>query len=243
MKALDGRLLVPGAFLLFLILLDFVGGAMVDLRGGHGVKMLPPPKSLFSREAPLDTASPEPPEPLPEPVGTIVTPPIISVVPAPTSVQPSTTASPTALRDTPILPYIPGLTAEDLIQSLQSSGFACTSPAVQRSGLTWTCRGRSRSGVDYLVVIGGIGTETLRFVNATVSQPNDTASDVLAALFLGSLASLPYPGSQPERTRQWVVSQIASGGSLTVGTVYFELSGAKPVRVLDMIAAGGRSGR
>lgn len=241
MRLLDGRLLVPGAFLLFLILLDFVGGAMVNVRGGHGVKMLPPPRSFPPVEAPPDVAPSEPPEPIPEPVGILVRPPIISMVPAPTPAP--TPAPPTALRETPILPYIPGLTAEDLIQSLQASGFACTSPAVQRSGLTWTCRGRSRSGVEYLVVIGGIGTETLRFVNATVSQPTDTASDVLSALFLGSLASLPYPGAQPARTREWVVSQIASGGSLTVGTVYFELSGAKPVRVLDMVAAGARSAR
>ncbi|HLA76950.1 MAG TPA: hypothetical protein VJU18_05145 [Vicinamibacteria bacterium] len=129
---------------------------------------------------------------------------------------------------------IPGIESADLLGALESAGLKCTSPAVLRRGLSWTCSAQTTRG-DYMVTLYGDRTDSIRQVSATVSQSDGSASDMLAVMFLANLAGVPYQGSEPQRARQWVSANIGPGGTLAIGGVHFELSGAPGTRTLDMV--------
>ena len=127
---------------------------------------------------------------------------------------------------------IPGLTAVDVTGNLKNIGFQCTgitATAVQGS-FNWTCKRSSADGaLQHDVLITGGGPTQIALVNATIFQFGATASDAVAAQFLGYIATTPYEGAQPARAKAWAEANV-TGGVTTISGVKFELVRAETSR-------------
>jgi len=173
--------------------------------------------------------------PTPRPVAAI---PAAAAVAVPAAPAPSA-ATPAPVREPWPSDRIPGIEAEDLLTALRRAGLRCTDGTIQRHTLSWTCSADTPL-TYYTVQVHAASTDAVRTIVAEVSEHTDQPADVRSAMFLGSLASLAYRDSEPQRARQWVAENIQRAASMSVGPVRFELSGGGRTRSLLMTIEGGR---
>lgn len=211
---------LPGCLLVPVVAFLLVGGWNTGPAPAPHPDLTPRPRTPLTLPVEEPTAAPVATAPQPRPSPTPASSPL--------SVEERTpTPAPRPER-------IPGIESAALLSALESAGLRCTSPAVLRRGLGWTCSAQTTRG-DYVVTLYGDRTDSIQQVSATVSQSDGPGSDMLAVMFLANLAGVPYQGSEPQRARQWVGANIGPGGTLAIGGVHFELSGAPGARTLDMV--------
>jgi NAD(P)H-hydrate repair Nnr-like enzyme with NAD(P)H-hydrate dehydratase domain len=105
--------------------------------------------------------------------------------------------------------------------------------------MTWACHASSGE-IDYTILVEGQSTTAIRSVRAVVTLPAGSG-DVLAGMFLGSVAALSYVGAEPEKARAWVRDHVSTGGRTAIGAINFTASGGPQNRTLDIVAAGSAS--
>jgi hypothetical protein len=219
-EALSIRLVVPVGLLVALLLWPVVTA--------------PPPRAPRPRPSPT---SPETTVAALQPDITVPREPRVSRESAAESIaEPSLTSEP-LLGTGPS--SIPGLRASDLNRSLEQQGFSCSPPSLGGKGMTWACHASSGE-IDYTILVEGQSTTAIRSVRAVVTLPAGS-SDVLAGMFLGSVAALSYVGAEPERARVWVRDHVSTGGRTAIGAINFTSSGGPQKRTLDIVAPGSAS--
>jgi hypothetical protein len=218
-----------------ILLLVVCGGLVAGVC--HTVAPRPPESRAGLRPRPRWTPPASPSAPLPA-----WTPDSAPAQPMPTGEPPSppSTAPPAAKTSAAPAPptSIPGIDADGLLAGLSRGGLQCSSAAIDRTGLTWTCSA-GESAVRYLVVLHGSETSSIEWLRASVKGTSDFA----AVGFLQQVAALRYSDAEPARAQDWVRRTLATGGSTAIGDVRFELLGAPGDRTLDVAAAGWRQWR
>jgi hypothetical protein len=132
---------------------------------------------------------------------------------------------------------IPGLTAARVIQAMEGRGLRCADPGAHRTMLSWECRGREGSGsADYVVQVRAEGADRARLIGALVLQSGPTAIGDLATRFLAPVATIPSEGGQQQRARQWVLSNMTTGGETIIGRAKLRLSAEGTGRSLEISA-------
>lgn len=133
--------------------------------------------------------------------------------------------------------WIPGLPARSFAQYLHTLGFECKPPTRGQTMLFWACTWKS-GAADYRVDIMGRDATHFRSVTAMFLHFGSEANDEPAHDFLGFVATIPYHGAKPERARQWVISSMASGGEITIGSARLILSGRERMWTLKILGLG-----
>jgi hypothetical protein len=209
---LNTRILAPIGVLIAAMLWPFVATSpRIALRPSPTPSAAP-----VAQEAPLPRVTPRPRSTALE----------SSQVPEP---SPSPSSAPSAV---PYTPWIPGLESTSFTRGLEQQGFRCAPPSLDARGMTWACRSSSTE-MEYVILLHGDGTESVRSIRASAAFVSGS-NDMLAAIFLGSVAALTYRGAEPERARSWVMSHISSGGEMTLGAIRFDVSGGLQNRTLDV---------
>jgi len=128
---------------------------------------------------------------------------------------------------------IPGLTAADVHGNLTNKGFILEKN-LTAEGSSWTCKS-SDTEKDLIVVVFGDSPTSILNVKGTVLNYSTEKTADIAKEFLGYLASLPYENSQPTIARDWVINNIETGGTTTIGNVKFEIfANGERNRILSM---------
>lgn len=131
---------------------------------------------------------------------------------------------------------IKGLGAVDVYGNLEDQGLGCRGPIMGVSLAHWQCEGTD--GLSQLhVEISGESATQITSVEADVTSPSK--NDVLAADFLGYVATIPYRGSRPHEAQSWVESKIGEvdtgvSREKTIGSVKFRLYGPPTARILEI---------
>lgn len=172
------------------------------------------------------------------PVSEITTRPSYTPLPTETNTPlPTMTFTPTM---TPTKsPGLPGLTIEDVTGQLQNDyGFDCQNSTEEDGPTLWMCDLFSGYEVWYHVDIYGTTDVPVNNLLAVVFQTQ--ADDSKAIDVLGSVAALPYAGSDPTGARAWVAATIPGIKDVddvrqaTFGRVVYKLYGGTDGRYLEM---------
>ena len=131
-------------------------------------------------------------------------------------------------------PVVPGLTSADVRVNLENRGFKCRGPRQERTRVSWLCEDGSDSNVSYRVEYLGRHSTAIEYVTASVMQYGPVPSDLVAAQFLGYVATLPYRGAQPDQAREWVATNVGAFSEQRFGPATLRLSGPARGRTLSL---------
>ena len=135
---------------------------------------------------------------------------------------------------------IPGLFPVDVYGNLENQGFTCEGPdPIGDDEVWWNCE-RQESMSDYTVEIWGPDASSVRLVEATVLSFDPSATNELAADFLGYVATVPYEGSNPEEAKLWVEDNADATRrvSTEISGVSYTLYGTEGSRILEIKPPG-----
>jgi hypothetical protein len=135
--------------------------------------------------------------------------------------------------------YLPGLVAADVYGDFTKQDFILTKLGNSDQQI-WNCV-KENSNSRMTVEVFGEASNRLTRIQATYFNKSSVANtNLVARHFLASAVSVPYDGSDTERAKQWVTSNIGKNATTKIGRVTFELIANGPnVRVL-VIEPGGR---
>ena len=134
---------------------------------------------------------------------------------------------------------IPGLKPADIKVNLEDRKFECLPVEQGTSMFIWRCE---RYDVYYQAYVTFYARTllTVDFINVSVLQPADTATDDISTPILGFMATMPYDDATPSLARAWVnthLPSIKSNGDVHeeyFSGVKYQLFGAPSARNLQM---------
>lgn len=128
--------------------------------------------------------------------------------------------------------FIQGLSPVDVYSDIESHGFSVNRD-FSEYGYSWICK-KSINGTDFIVDMYSSDKNNLENVRATAII--DVINQDIAATqqFFSYIASLPYEGSEPQKSQQWIIENFNNDKStITIANVIFTISApTKYVRVL-----------
>ena len=114
---------------------------------------------------------------------------------------------------------IPGLTPPQLVATLHSRGFTCSTPSRDATGLTWQCQAR-RGALSYIVIFVGPDEQRVRGLRASATDSSPQPDPANVQPFLDLIASLPIQHVNGSRAQAWVDTHLA-GGVQRFGPVFY----------------------
>ena len=133
---------------------------------------------------------------------------------------------------------LPGLVAADLKINLERQGLTCSGPRKEETTVSWLCQGQDSDGVRYRAEFLGHPVCCIDYVTATVMAGG--ADNQVATNFLGFIATSPYDGAEPERSRAWVEENIGGDLETEIGPAMLRLSGPEDAPSVSLAAVDSR---